>query len=73
MAEGLADNPAIAAIQADARAAGSYEVVEERGLFERQRALLDAAALERIKAQDEAVFRFPGMFGAVAPLFNLID
>ena len=48
-------------------------MVEERGLFERQRALLDAAALERIKAQDEAVFRFPGMFGAVAPLFNLID
>ena len=73
MTEGLSDSPEIATIQSDARAAGSYEVAEEHVFFDRQRALLDATALERIKAQDEAVFRFPGMFGAVAPLFNLID
>ena len=73
MAEGLNGNPDIAAIQAGARGAGAYEVADERGLFDRQRGLLDAAALQRIKDRDEAVFRFPGMFGAVAPLFNLID
>ena len=48
-------------------------MVEEHVFFDRQRALLDSTALERIKARDKAVFRFPGMFGAVAPLFNLID
>ena len=73
MADKVAGDPEIAAIQQEARAAGSYDVVDEQVFFDRQRALLDENALERIKGQDEAVFRFPGMFGGVAPLFNLIN
>ena len=73
MAEGLADDPEIAAAQEQARCEGSYAVEEEQALFDRQHTLLDEAVLDRIRAQDEAVFRFPGMFGGVAPLFSLID
>ncbi len=73
MAEKLVGDPKIAAAQEQARREGSYAVVEEQVLFDRQRALLDEAILDRIRDQDEAVFRFPGMFGGVAPLFNLID
>lgn len=73
MAEQLAGDPEIAAIQQEAREQGSYDVVEEQVFFLRQRELVDDAALDRIKARDEAVFRFPGMFGGVAPLFNLIN
>ncbi len=73
MADTVANDPEIEKIQDTARAAGSYDVVEEQVLFDRQRSLINEAALERIKAQDEAVFRFPGMFGGVAPLFNLIN
>ena len=46
---------------------------KEQALFDRQCALLDEAVLDRIRDQDEAVFRFPGMFGGVAPLFNLVN
>lgn len=73
MAEAVADDPEIAAAQEQARRAGSYSVAQEQALFERQCALLDEAVLDRIRDQDEAVFRFPGMFGGVAPLFTLID
>ena len=73
MAEGLAGDPEIAAAQEQARCEGSYSVEEEQALFDRQHTLLDEAVLDRIRAQDEAVFRFPGMFGGVAPLFSLID
>ena len=73
MAEKLAGDPEIAATQELARREGSYAVAEEQALFERQHALLDEAVLDRIRKRDEAVFRFPGMFGGVAPLFNLID
>ena len=73
MAEALADDPEITAAQEQARREGSYAVAEEQALFDRQRALLDEEVLARIRDQDEAVFRFPGMFGGVAPLFNLID
>ena len=73
MAEKLAGDPAITAAQEQARREGSYAVAEEQALFDRQRALLDEEVLARIRDQDEAVFRFPGMFGGVAPLFNLID
>ncbi len=72
MAEALAGDPEIAAAQEQARSEGSYAVADEQALFERQRALLDQAVLDRIRDQDEAVFRFPGMFGGVAPLFKLI-
>ena len=73
MAEQLAGDPEIADVQEQARREGSYSVAEEQALFDRQRTLLDGAVLDRIRDQDEAVFRFPGMFGGVAPLFNLID
>ena len=73
MAEKLAGDPEIAAAQEQARSEGSYAVAEEQTLFDRQRALLDEGVLDRIRDQDEAVFRFPGMFGGVAPLFNLVD
>ena len=73
MAEKLVGDPEIAAAQGQARREGSYAVEEEQVLFDRQLALLDETVLDRIRDQDEAVFRFPGMFGGVAPLFNLID
>ena len=73
MAEKLAGDPGVAAAQEQARREGSYAVAEEQALFDRQRALLDEAVLDRIRDQDEAVFRFPGMFGGVAPLFNLVN
>ena len=73
MAEKLAGDPEITATQEQARREGSYAVADEQALFDRQRALLDEAVLDRILDQDEAVFRFPGMFGGVAPLFNLVD
>ena len=73
MAEKLAGDPEITAAQEQARREGSYAVEAEQALFDRQLALLDEAVLDRIHDQDEAVFRFPGMFGGVAPLFNLID
>ena len=73
MAEKLAGDPEITATQEQARCEGSYAVSEEQALFDRQRVLLDEAVLARIRERDEAVFRFPGMFGGVAPLFNLVD
>ncbi len=73
MAEKLAGDPEITAAQEQARREGSYAVAEEQALFDRQRALLDEGVLDRIRDQDEAVFRFPGMFGGVAPLFNLVN
>ena len=73
MAEKLAGVPEITAAQEQARREGSYSVAKQQALFERQRALLDEAVLARIRDQDETVFRFPGMFGGVAPLFNLVD
>ena len=73
MAEKLAGDSEVAAAQEQARREGSYAIAEEQALFDRQRALLDEAVLDRIRDQDEAVFRFPGMFGGVAPLFNLVD
>ncbi len=73
MAEKLSGDPEIAAAQEQAQREGSYAVAAEQALFDRQRTLLSPAVLARIRDQDEAVFRFPGMFGGVAPLFNLID
>ena len=74
MAAQLAGNADIAVIQAEARSAGSYGgEVDESAALDHQRSLLSDEALERIRQQDAAVFRFPGMFGAVAPLFNLLD
>lgn len=73
MAIALEGKSKIAVMQNSARAAGSYEVGDENVFFARQRQLLSADVIERVRALDAEVFRFPGMFGAVAPLFNLID
>jgi len=73
MATALESKREIGEIQDAARAVGSYEASDEGDFFLRQRQLLSADVVERIRRQDEAVFRFPGMFGAVAPLFNLVD
>lgn len=72
MADKLAGDPEITAARERARREGSYAVADEQALFDRQRALLDEAVLARIRDQDAALFRFPGMFGGVAPLFNLL-
>lgn len=72
MAAALEGKAEIGAMQHAARAAGSYAVVDEDVCFVRQGQLLSTDVIERIRARDEAVFRFPGMFGAVAPLFNLL-
>ena len=73
MAEKLAGDPEVVVAQEQARREGSYAVEEEQTLFDRQHALLDEAVLDRIRERDEAVFRFPGMFGGVAPLFDLVN
>jgi hypothetical protein len=72
MAAALEGKAEIGTMQHAARAAGSYAVGDEDACFVRQRQLLSADVIERIRARDEVVFRFPGMFGAVAPLFNLL-
>ena len=72
MAERLEGDEAVATASAEARRAGSYDVTDERELFEFQQSMLDASLLERIRAQDGALFRFPGMFGAIVTLFNYL-
>ncbi|MGB1717352.1 MAG: hypothetical protein ACPHSD_12385 [Candidatus Latescibacterota bacterium] len=68
----IADVAEIAPLRESARAVGSYSVPDESLFFERQRALLSETTIARIARGDEGVFRFPGMFGGVAPLFSLV-
>jgi hypothetical protein len=70
MAQRLAGNEEIAAIQAQAREQGTYAVEDEAALCQRQQALLRPQVLERIQRGDEHLFRFPGMFGGITTLFN---
>ncbi len=72
MATRLAGNEEVAAVAAEARRAGSYDVVDERVFFDFQRSMLDAELLERIRSQDGELFRFPGMFGGITTLFNYL-
>ena len=72
MANRLKGDRAVAETSAEARRAGSYDVTDERELFEFQNSMLDATLLERIREQDGELFRFPGMFGAVVTLFNCL-
>jgi hypothetical protein len=58
--------------QEEAGRAGSYAVVDEAALFARQRGLLTPQVVERIRSQDAALFRFPGMFGGITTLFNAL-
>lgn len=72
MAQRLLDAEAIPALRVGAAAAGSYAQESEAPFFERQRELLGRSVIDRIARADEGVYRFPGMFGGVAPLFSLV-
>jgi len=72
MSQALAGNGLLDQEQQEARQDGSYEVVDQRPLFERQQALLTGDLLDRVARADPEVFRFPGMFGAVCPLFSVL-
>ena len=73
MAAAVAEDPRVQAARQAARASGSYEAGADPALFDHARSLLTPAVLERIAGAEEPLFRFPGMFGAVAPLFPLLD
>ena len=72
MAAVVEKSPEVAVAQKAARDSGSYAAGSSADLFEAARAMLTPEVLERIRTADPAVFRFPGMFGAVAPLFPLL-
>ncbi len=73
MAARLAEQSEVAPTQARARAEGSYRDDDPLPLFAGQAALLSPAVLTRIRAREDGLFRFPGMFGAVASLGKLLD
>lgn len=72
MAQLVGGNAELAHIQAEAAAAGTYDLTDQTALFSRQTALLTPEVIERVGRGDADLFRFPGMFGAVAPLFSLL-
>lgn len=74
MAKRLEGNPEVGAVSSEARRAGSYDTgdEDERALFEYQHSMIDEALLERIRAKDPELFRFPGMFGGITTLFNYL-
>lgn len=63
----------VAHAQQAARQAGSYDLGAADEAFDAARALLNSDVIGRVARSDEALFRFPGMFGAVAPLFPLLE
>ena len=73
MASVVGDTPEVARAQDLAATAGSYEAGGLPALFDDARAMLTPAVISRIRGADDPLFRFPGMFGAVAPLFPLLD
>ncbi|MBT6148559.1 MAG: hypothetical protein HOH74_24200 [Gemmatimonadetes bacterium] len=73
MATAVQNSTEVAAAQQSARDSGSYSVGGAADLFDLARSMLTEEVIERIGAADAALFRFPGMFGAVAPLFPLLD
>jgi hypothetical protein len=73
MHDQLVEDESIEAEHAAAKAAGSYLAGADDALFERQRDLINPTVLAQIAAMDTGRFRFPGMFGAVAPLFYLVS
>ena len=72
MASAIEGDPRVEAARLAARDSGSYEAGPDPTLFNRARDLLTPEVLGRIAGGEEALFRFPGMFGAVAPLFPLL-
>ncbi len=73
MASAVGENADVAGAQQAARDAGSYDAGPASVLFDDAKALLTPDIIGRIRAGDEEFFRFPGMFGAVAPLFPLLE
>ena len=71
MAVALKQNPAVEEARLEARDSGAYDADNEV-LFERQERLLTPEVVQRIAEGEEGLFRFPGMFGGVAPLFGLL-
>ncbi len=71
MAEKIAADPVVHATQAAARSTGTYDVDDQVPLFERQKALLTPEIIQRTGAADPVLFRFPGMFGGIAMLYQL--
>ena len=72
MSRALTGDGQIDQLRQQAQQAGSYSVADQRPLFERQAELLTEDVLGRVASADPSVFRFPGMFGAVCPLFDAL-
>ena len=68
----MKDSSKLECLQESARSAGSYDVKDQDVCFVRQKNFLTDEVINRISRGDENLFRFPGMFGAVAPLFSLL-
>ena len=73
MARAVGHDADVAASQKAARAAGSYAAGPAAELFAKASRLLSPDVIHRIRGGDSTLFRFPGMFGAVAPLFPLLE
>ena len=73
MAEKLEGDAAVAAVAEEARGVGSYDAADEGAFFDYQEGMIDEPLLARIRAQDPELFRFPGMFGGIATLFNCLE
>ena len=72
MSSTMKDDSKLECLQESARSAGSYDVKDQGVCFARQKNFLTDEVINRISRGDEKLFRFPGMFGAVAPLFSLL-
>jgi hypothetical protein len=73
MAAALEEDEEVSRTQKEARAQGTYDVPDQEVMFARQQGLLTAEVVARIRSREEGLFRFPGMFGGITTLFNLID
>jgi len=73
MSERIAGNDEIRSTREEARRRGAYDVDDEVESGRRQLRLLDRDVIGRIRNCDPELFRFPGMFGGITTLFNLLD
>tara|TARA_B100000902_G_scaffold203032_1_gene193581 strand:+ start:847 stop:1650 length:804 start_codon:yes stop_codon:yes gene_type:complete len=72
MSSNIKNRSKMQSIQEKARSVGSYDKRDQTPFFSKQKSLLTTEVLELIARRDQELFRFPGMFGAVAPLFPLL-
>lgn len=73
MAAALEGDQKVSQTQKEARVQGTYDVPDQEVMFARQQGLLTAEVISRIRIREEGLFRFPGMFGGITTLFNLIE